>query len=59
MVAFFDLRGLGVKFLHNGGGFDCSGESELYCNLWVKSTEKPFSQGMVISDSEVDEKENE
>ena len=41
-VASFDLRGFGVEFLHDGGGFDYSKESELYCNLWIEFTEEPF-----------------
>ena len=58
-VTSFDLGGLWVKFLHSGGGFDSSWEGELYCNLQVKSLEKPFQQGMVVSDSELDREERE
>ena len=42
VVTSFDLGGFGVEFLHGGGGFDCSKESELYCNLWVEAVEEPF-----------------
>ena len=59
VVTSFILKGFGVKFFHDGGGFDCSRKGELYCNLWIKAMKEPLQQGMIVSDSRVDREEGE
>ena len=41
-VAFLDLGGFGVEFLHGGRGFHGFIEGELNYNLGVEAVQEPF-----------------